>query len=173
MILEAIQADITTLDVDAIVNAANTGLIPGSGVDGAIRRAAGPELTRATAQIGGCPTGEAVITPGFRLKARWVIHTAAPVYGQQTEQTGAALLTACYRNALALAGLHGIATIAFPSLGTGIYGNPIGFAAPLAIAAVRAHLAEGGRQSQILFCLFSEADFAAYKALLSNEDGTG
>lgn len=166
--LRAIQGDIAALDADAIVNAANSALAPGSGVDGAIRRAAGPDLTRATAALGGCPTGEAVITPGFALKAKWVIHTAAPVYASHSEPEVIRLLTNCYRNALALADWKGIATIAFPALGTGIYGVPMALACPIAVAAARAHVAEGCRQSEIIFCCYSEGDLAAYERRLKN-----
>lgn len=165
--LRAILGDITALDMEAIVNAANTGLVPGSGVDGAIRRAAGPDLTRATSAIGACPTGEAVIMPGFALKAKWVIHTAAPIYRDHSEAEVVRLLTNCYRNALALADWKGIATIAFPALGTGIYGVPMALACPVAIAAARAHIAEGCRQQEIVFCCFSEADRAAYECALN------
>ena len=133
--LSIVQADITTLDVDAIVNAANSRLIPGGGVDGAINRAAGPELARAMAAIGGCPTGEAVITPGFKLKARHVIHSVAPVFAQHKESDVWRLLANCYRNSLALAVRHGVESIAFPSLGTGVYGIPIAGASGVAVEA--------------------------------------
>jgi O-acetyl-ADP-ribose deacetylase len=168
-VLRAVQGDITSLDVDAIVNAANTALAPGSGVDGAIRRAAGPDLTRATAAIGGCPTGEAVITPGFALAAKWVIHTAAPVYSAHPDSEIVRLLTNCYRNALALADWKQIATIAFPALGTGIYGIPTALACPIAVAAARAHIAEGARQKEIVFCCFSNADFEHYVAEIARQ----
>jgi O-acetyl-ADP-ribose deacetylase len=166
--LRAVRGDITALDVGAIVNAANASLAPGSGVDGAIRRAAGPELTEATAALGGCPTGEAVITPGFALRAKWVIHTAAPVFADHSQPGIIRLLTNCYRNALALADWKEIATIAFPALGTGIYGIPMALACPIAVAAVRAHVAEGCRQSEIVFCCFSDEDLANYERLLQN-----
>ena len=166
--LRAVRADIAALEIEAIVNAANTALAPGSGVDGAIRRAAGPDMTRATARLGGCPAGEAVITPGFDLKAKWVIHTAAPVYSDHAKPEVVRLLTNCYRNTLALADWKGIAAIAFPALGTGIYGVPMALACPLAVAAVRAHTAEGCRQREILFCCFSEADLSAYERELLN-----
>lgn len=167
-VLRAVLGDITALEVEAIVNAANTHLAPGSGVDGAIRRAAGPELTRATAALGGCPTGEAVITHGFDLKAKWVIHTAAPVYAAHPEPEIVRLLTNCYRNALALADWKQIQTIAFPALGTGIYGVPMSLACPVAVSAARAHVAEGCRQTQIVFCCFSAEDMRAYERELQN-----
>lgn len=169
VIIKAIQADITTLDVDAIVNAANPGLIPGSGVDGAIRRAAGPALTEATAQIGGCPTGEAVITPGFRLKARWVIHTAAPVFAAHPESEVRRLLAACYASCLALAARHGISHVAFPALGTGIYGIPLALAIPVAADTVRR--APFSTVRQVTFCCFSEGDLLGYRAYLDAAPG--
>lgn len=161
--LTVIQADITTLEVDAIVNAANSRLIPGGGVDGAINRAAGPDLARAMAAIGRCPTGEAVITPGFKLKARHVIHTVAPVYAQHKEADVWRLLANCYRNSLALAAEHGVASIAFPSIGTGVYGIPIERASEVAIAAVRA----APPTQHVTFCCFSAADAEIYDAALA------
>jgi O-acetyl-ADP-ribose deacetylase (regulator of RNase III) len=167
-VLRAIRDDITTLGVEAIVNAANSALAPGSGVDGAIRRAAGPEITRATAALGGCPTGEAVITPGFELPAKWVIHTVAPIFREHNRDEVVRLLTHCYRNALAIADWKDIRSIAFPSLGTGIYGVPIGLACPIAVAAACAHVAEGCRQDEIVFCCFSDHDLRVYERELQN-----
>jgi len=165
--LEAIRADITTLDVDAIVNAANSGLIPGGGVDGAIRRAAGPQITEATREIGHCPTGGAVITNGYNLPARFVIHTAAPVWSAGYDEDGQdRLLTSCYASVLKLADARGIQTIAFPAIGTGIYGWPAERAAALALGAVTRHLSTGGKQSKVIFCCFSEADRARYQDLI-------
>ena len=167
--IEAIRADITTLDVDAIVNAANTGLHPGGGVDGAIRRAAGPKLTEETAKIGRCPTGEAVITGGYNLPARHVIHTAAPVWSAgYDEDRQERQLSACYTNALKLADSHGIETIAFPAIGTGIYGWPAERAAKLAFDAMTRHLSTGGKQRRVIFCCFSDADRARYRQLIDN-----
>jgi O-acetyl-ADP-ribose deacetylase (regulator of RNase III) len=137
--IEVIQADITTLPVDAIVNAANSSLLGGGGVDGAIHRAAGPRLLEATRHIGGCPTGEARITPGFNLAATWVIHTVGPVWqgGHAGEDD---LLAACYRESLKLASSVGARTVAFPAISTGTYGFPMERAARIGIAEIAAYL---------------------------------
>jgi O-acetyl-ADP-ribose deacetylase (regulator of RNase III) len=162
-LIRAVQADITTLKVDAIVNAANSTLLGGGGVDGAIHRAAGPELKAHCAGLGGCPTGEARITPGFKLPARHVIHTVGPVWngGKRNE---AALLANCYRNSLRLAREHGVRTIAFPSISTGAYGYPKEQAARIAVAVMREHEAEF---EEIIACCFSAADKALYEAVLA------
>ena len=160
-----IKADITTLDVVAIVNAANSRLIPGGGVDGAINKMAGPELARAMSAIGRCPTGEAVITPGFKLKARHVIHTVAPVYAEHEEAEVWRLLANCYRNSLRLAVEHGVTSIAFPSLGTGVYGIPIQRACNVAVVAARAH--DDERPADITFCCFSAGDLEIYNTALA------
>ncbi|MGC8534718.1 MAG: macro domain-containing protein [Rhizomicrobium sp.] len=162
--LRAITADISGLDVDAIVNAANEALAPGAGVDGAIRRAAGPELTRATAAIGGCPTPSAVITPGFRLAARYVIHTAAPIYAARPADD--LLLANCYHNALARAREYRLEEVAFPALGTGIYGWPAAHAAQIAFAAVVSALRAHELPVRVVFCCFREADRQRYQALI-------
>jgi O-acetyl-ADP-ribose deacetylase (regulator of RNase III) len=151
----AIQADITTLAVDAIVNAANEALLGGGGVDGAIHRAAGPELLAECRTLGGCPTGEARITRGYRLPARHVIHTVGPVW-RSSASGESEKLAACYRNSLALAQAHGLRSIAFPAISTGIYGYPTAAAADCAAAAVVSFL--GGHPAvfdQILFVCFS------------------
>lgn len=161
--MRAVQADITTLAVDAIVNAANGSLLGGGGVDGAIHRAAGPGLLAECRALGGCPTGQARITGGHRLPARYVIHTVGPVWhGGGAGETE--LLAACYRNSLALAEAHGCASVAFPSISTGIYGYPPQLAAPLAVATVAAFPAQGVRE--VVFCCFSAADLARYQRLL-------
>jgi len=162
--MRAVQADITTLAVDAIVNAANSSLLGGGGVDGAIHSAAGPGLLEECRALGGCPTGEARITAGHRLPARHVIHTVGPVWrgGQAGEPE---LLAACYRNSLALAEAHGCASVAFPSISTGVYGYPPGLAAPLALATVAGFPARVVRE--VLFCCFSAADLARYQRLLA------
>jgi O-acetyl-ADP-ribose deacetylase (regulator of RNase III) len=164
--LSVIQADITTLEVDAIVNAANSRLIPGGGVDGAINRAAGPELAHAMMAIGRCPTGEAVITPGFKLAARHVVHTVAPVFAQRPEAEVWRLLASCYRNSLALATAHDVRSIAFPSLGTGVYGIPIERASGVAVESVRAYAEASGAPALVVFCCFSSSDAAHYRAAL-------
>lgn len=160
--IEIIVADITTLDLDAIVNAANESLLGGGGVDGAIHRAAGPELLQATSKLGGCPTGEARITPGFALPARWVIHTVGPRWhgGHHGEPE---LLRSAYRSALQLATANGIRTIAFPSISTGIYGYPKREAAGIALSAFRE---EENRVERIVACCFNTTDASIYNSLL-------
>lgn len=160
--IEAKRADITTLNVDAIVNAANSSLLGGGGVDGAVHRAAGSELLEACRSIGGCPTGEARITPGFRLPASWVIHTVGPVW-QGGGHDEAALLERCYRNAFELALRHDVKTIAFPSISTGVYGYPKREAAKIAVQVMREY---EGRFERIIPCCFSDEDLAIYQALL-------
>jgi O-acetyl-ADP-ribose deacetylase (regulator of RNase III) len=164
-----IVADITTLEVDAIVNAANSSLLGGGGVDGAIHRAAGPELLAECRTLGGCETGEAKITGGHRLPARHVIHTVGPVWrgGAHGE---AALLAACYRNALALARGHALTTVAFPAISTGLYGYPADQAAEIAVGTVRAVLASDDDR-QVTFCCFSEPSAALHRAALGAGHG--
>ncbi|MFG1187249.1 O-acetyl-ADP-ribose deacetylase [Xanthobacter aminoxidans] len=150
-----IVADITRLATDAIVNAANASLLGGGGVDGAIHRAAGPELLAHCRTLGGCPTGEARLTPGFRLPARHVIHTVGPVWrGGGADED--ALLASCYRESLRRADEAGLASIAFPAISTGIYGFPPERAAPLAVGAVLAHLGGPGSVTRVVFCCFSQ-----------------
>jgi len=160
--IEVIQGDITTLDVDAIVNAANSSLLGGGGVDGATHRAAGPQLLAACRPLGGCPTGEARITPGFLLPARWVIHSVGPVwYGGDRGE--AALLASCYRNSFELALQHEVHSIAFPSISTGVYGYPKREAATIAITQMQAYQQ---RFKRIIACCFSTADADLYRSLL-------
>lgn len=160
--IEVIQGDITGLDVDAIVNAANQSLLGGGGVDGAIHRAAGPELLEACRVFGGCPTGEARITPGFRLKARWVIHTPGPVWGGGGRGE-ARLLEDCYRNCFRLALERSAKSIAFPCISTGVFGYPKDAAAKIAIRVMRDN---GQAFERILACCFGGEDAALYRSML-------
>jgi O-acetyl-ADP-ribose deacetylase (regulator of RNase III) len=160
--LQVIVADITTLDVDAIVNAANPTLLGGGGVDGAIHRAAGPELLAECRTLGGCQTGEAKITRGYWLKARHVIHTVGPVWqGGGAGEDG--LLAACYANALGLARARGLRTIAFPAISTGVYGFPPERAARIAVKTLADGLAGDSHFAKVLLCCFSPASAALHE----------
>ncbi|MFG1360756.1 O-acetyl-ADP-ribose deacetylase [Xanthobacter pseudotagetidis] len=163
--VEVRLGDITALALDAIVNAANSSLLGGGGVDGAIHRAAGPELLAYCRTLGGCPTGEARLTPGFRLKARHVIHTVGPVWqgGGAGED---ALLARCYRESLALAEAAGLGSIAFPAISTGVYGFPAERAAPLAAAAVLDHVRARALVTRVVFCCFSQGSANLHHAAL-------
>jgi O-acetyl-ADP-ribose deacetylase (regulator of RNase III) len=164
--LNVIVADITTLDVDAIVNAANSSLLGGGGVDGAIHRAAGPELLAECRTIGGCPTGEARITRGYRLKARHVVHTVGPVW-QGGDNDEDRLLAACYASSLKLAAENGVATIAFPAISTGIYGFPAERAASIAVTTVAAETEAGlGALTEVIFCCFDQRTARFHEAAL-------
>ncbi len=163
--IELLQGDITRLDVDAIVNAANTRLAGGGGVDGAIHRAAGAaELQAACRAIGGCATGDAVITPGFRLPARHIIHTVGPVYrdGRHGEPE---LLASCYRRSLELAVTHGLRSLAFPAISTGVYGYPLADATAVALRTTAEFLARQSLPERVVFVFFSPADLATAQAV--------
>ncbi len=164
MILEVVQSDITRLEVDAIVNAANTSLLGGGGVDGAIHRAAGPELLAACRPLHGCPTGQAKATPGFRLPAKWVFHAVGPVWhgGGHREDD---LLAGCYRTCLQLAAEHDCRSIAFPAISTGIYGFPRERAAEIAVRTAREHAAS--QLDRMVFCAFDSETANIYKRLLA------
>lgn len=172
--LTVLQADITTLKVDAIVNAANSSLLGGGGVDGAIHRAAGPELVQYCRTLNGCQTGDAKISPAFNLPSQYVIHTVGPVWhgGNRNEES---LLASCYQKSLTLANQKGLASIAFPSISTGVYGYPLDKATKVAIETVQEYIKEykldDKRVSdlsirEIIFCCFSDKDAAVYKQVL-------
>ena len=163
--LRALQANIVTLSVDAIVNAANSSLLGGGGVDGAIHRAAGPQLLEECRKLGGCKVGEAKLTKGYKLPAKFVIHTVGPVWhgGKNNEPE---LLASCYRNSLVIAVENEIKSIAFPSISTGVYGYPIELAAKVAVETVRNVIQKSSKINEVLFCCFSQRDLEVYESFL-------
>jgi O-acetyl-ADP-ribose deacetylase (regulator of RNase III) len=164
-VLRALQANIVTLSVDAIVNAANSSLLGGGGVDGAIHRAAGPQLLEECRKLGGCKVGDAKLTKGYKLPARFVIHTVGPVWrgGENGEPE---LLASCYRNSMAIAVKNRIKSIAFPSISTGVYGYPIELAAGVAVKTIRNAIGQPSKIEEVLFCCFSQKDLEVFESLL-------
>lgn len=163
--IHAVLGDITTLDVDAVVNAANPSLLGGGGVDGAIHDAAGPALLQECRRLGGCPPGEARITNAHNLKARWIIHTVGPIWrgGDRGEPE---LLAACYESSLRLATGHNVRSIAFPAISTGAYAYPLELATKVAVSTVKAFSHRSASLEEVIFCCFSAADFALYRRML-------
>ena len=169
--LAIVQGDITRLEVDAIVNAANSSLLGGGGVDGAIHRAAGPQLLEECRTLGGCPTGEARVTRGYNLPAKHVIHTVGPIYSGRPEDSR--LLSSCYSNSMQLAVENNVSSIAFPAISCGVYGYPIGGACKIAVDTVCSFLSENPSVDKVIFILFSSSDQDVYKDYITQLGGSG
>ena len=163
--IKIVQGDITRESVDVIVNAANTSLLGGGGVDGAIHRAAGPKLLEECRRLGGCPTGEARITSGYRLPARWVIHTVGPIYHGNPRD--AELLASAVRNSLRLADVHGLTSIAFPAISTGVYGYPMDKAAHVILSTIIDYLKGTTHVERVIMCLFDRRAFDVFSEILT------
>ena len=168
-ILRAIQADITTISVDAIVNAANSSLLGGGGVDGAVHRAAGPDLVHECRLLGGCNPGDAKVTKGYRLKARYIIHTVGPVW-QGGERGESKLLASCYQRSVEIANSKGLTSLAFPSISTGIYGYPVELAATVAIKTIRSAALSAPDLREVILCCFTAGDLTVYEKALNESD---